>query len=40
MEGKLGGQWNKIFMGIFRSTSLGFLHFLPPCLNRTHSGMV
>ena len=25
MKGKVGGQWNKIFMEIFRSMSHGFL---------------
>ena len=25
MKGKVGEQWNKIFMGIFRSMSHGFL---------------
>ena len=25
MKGKVGEQWNKIFMEIFRSMSLGFL---------------
>ena len=25
MKGKVGGQWNKIFMEIFRSMSRGFL---------------
>ena len=27
MKGKVGGQWNKIFMEIFRSMLHGFLPF-------------
>ena len=27
MKGKVGRQWNKIFMEIFRSMLHGFLHF-------------
>ena len=29
MKGKVGGQWNKIFMEIFRSMLHGFLPFSP-----------
>ena len=29
MKGKVGGQWNKIFMEIFRSMSHGFLLLSP-----------
>ena len=29
MKGKVGGQWNKIFMQIFRSILHGFLQFSP-----------
>ena len=29
MKGKVCGQWNKIFMEIFRSTSRGFLLLSP-----------
>ena len=29
MKGKVGGQWNKIFMEIFRSMSRGFLLLSP-----------
>ena len=32
MKGKVGGQWNKIFMGIFRSMSHGFLLLSPVSL--------
>ena len=38
MKGKVDGLWNKIFMGIFRSTLHGFFLFLWPLwLNHTHS---
>ena len=40
-ETKVVGKWNKIFMGIFGSTSLCFGLFLRcPLLNRAHSGIV
>ena len=29
MKGKIGGQWNKIFMEIFRSLPRGFLLLSP-----------
>ena len=29
MKGKVGGQWNKIFVEIFRPTLHGFLPFSP-----------
>ena len=32
MEGKIGGQWNKIFLEIFRSMLHGFLLFSPVSL--------
>ena len=32
MKGKVGGQWNKIFMEIFRSISCGFLLLSPVSL--------
>ena len=32
MKGKVGGQWNKIFMEIFRSRSRGFLLLSPVSL--------
>ena len=32
MKGKVGGQWNKIFMKIFRSMSRGFLLLSPVSL--------
>ena len=32
MKGKVGGQWNKILMGIFRSTLRGFLLLSPVSL--------
>ena len=32
MKGKLGGQWNKILMGIYRSILHGFLPFSPVSL--------
>ena len=32
MKGKVGGQWNKIFMEIFRSVLHGFLPFSPVSL--------
>ena len=32
MEGSTGGQWNKIFIGIFGSTLNGFLRFSPASL--------
>ena len=32
MKGKVGGQWNKIFMEIFRSISRGFLLLSPVSL--------
>ena len=32
MKGKVGGQWNKIFMKIFRSMLHGFLPFFPVSL--------
>ena len=32
MKGKVGAQWNKIFMEIFRSMSHGFLHLSPVSL--------
>ena len=32
MKGKVGGQWNKIFMEIFRSMSRGFLLLSPVSL--------
>ena len=32
MKGKVGEQWNKIFMKIFRSMSLGFLLLSPVSL--------
>ena len=32
MKGKIGGQWNKIFMEIFRSMSRGFLLVSPVSL--------
>ena len=32
MKGKVGGQWNKIFMEIFRSMSRGFLLVSPVSL--------
>ena len=41
VERKVVGKWNKIFMGIFVSTSLCFGLFLRcPLLNRAHSGIV
>ena len=33
MKGKVGEQWNKTFMEIFRSMSHGFLFLLPVSLN-------
>ena len=32
MKGKVGGQWNKIFMEIFRSMLHGFCPFFPVSL--------
>ena len=32
MKGKVAGQWNKIFMEIFRSMLHGFLPFFPVSL--------
>ena len=32
MKGKVGGQWNKIFMEIYRSILHGFLPFSPVSL--------
>ena len=32
MKGKVGGQWNKIFMEIFRSMLHGFCPFSPVSL--------
>ena len=32
MKGKVGGQWNKIFMDIFRSMLHGFCPFSPVSL--------
>ena len=32
MKGKVGGQWNKIFMEIFRSMLHGFFPFSPVSL--------
>ena len=32
MKGKVGGQWNKIFMKIYRSILHGFLPFSPVSL--------
>ena len=32
MKGKVGGQWNKIFMEIYRSISHGFFPFSPVSL--------
>ena len=32
MKGKVGGQWNKIFMEIFSSMSYGFLLLSPVSL--------
>ena len=32
MKGKVGGQWDKIFMEIFRSMLHGFLPFSPVSL--------
>ena len=32
MKGKVGGQWNKIFMEIFRSMLHGLCHFSPVSL--------
>ena len=32
MKGKVGGQWNKILMGIFRSMLRGFLLLSPVSL--------
>ena len=32
MKGKVGGQWNKIFMEIYRSILNGFLPFSPVSL--------
>ena len=32
MKGKVGGQWNKIFMAIFRSMLHGILPFSPMSL--------
>ena len=32
VKGKVGGQWNKIFMGIFRSMLHGFLPLSPVSL--------
>ena len=32
MKGKIGGQWNKIFLKIFRSMLPGFLPFSPVSL--------
>ena len=29
MKGKVGGQWNKIFIEIYKSMSDGFLPFIP-----------
>ena len=34
MKGKVGGQWNKIFMEIFRSMSRGFLLLSPVSLTK------
>ena len=33
MKGKVGGQWNKIFMEFYRSILHGFLHFSPVSLS-------
>ena len=33
MKGKVGGQWNKIFMEIYRSILHGFLPFSPVSLS-------
>ena len=33
MKGKVGGQWNKIFMEIFRSMLHGFCPFSPVSLS-------
>ena len=37
MKGKVGGSWNKIFMGIFGSMLDGFLPFSPAYLTRSCS---
>ena len=37
MEGSTGGQWNKIFIGIFGSTLNGFLRFSPASLTGSYS---
>ena len=37
MKGKEGGQWNKIFMEIFRSMLRGFLPFSPLSLTELWS---
>ena len=37
MKGKVGGQWNKIFMEIFRSMSRGFLLLSPVSLTESCS---
>ena len=34
MKGKVGGQWNKIFMEIYRSILHGFLPFSPVSLTK------
>ena len=37
MKGKVGGQWNKIFMEIFRSMSHGFCPFSSVSLTELYS---
>ena len=37
MKGKVGGQWNKIFMEIFRSMLHGFCPFSPVSLTELRS---
>ena len=37
MKGKVGGQWNKIFMEMFRSMLHGFLAFSPVPLTEFRS---
>ena len=37
MKGKVGEQWNKIFMEIFRSMSSGFLLLSPVSLTELYS---
>ena len=37
MKGKVGEQWNKIFMGIFRSMLHGFLPLSPLSLTELYS---